>query len=152
MKTLTVLYDKECEMCRRLRVWLATQPAYVTLRFIPLQSEEVAPQFPGIEKYHPEERLVVISDKGDLWRGEAAWITVLWALREYREWALRLAHPALRPLARRACALISENRRGLSRWLVRAGHDELRTHLANTPDDACTTTSCKPPPLPCHIR
>jgi len=150
MKRLSVLYDEECELCRRLRIWLARQPVFVPLVFIPLQSHHVAHQFPGLERFHPEERLVVISDAGDLWRGESAWITVLWALREYREWSLRLAHPALRPFARRACALISENRHGLSRWLLRAGRNELRQHLALTPDDHCRTTHCKPPPLPSH--
>ena len=150
MKTLTLLYDKQCEMCRRLRTWLATQPAYVTLRFIPLQSPEVAAHFPGIEKYRPAERLVVISDTGDLWRGEAAWITILWALREYREWAPRLAHPALRPLARQACALISRNRHNLSRWFLHAGHEEIRNRLASEPAPVCGSKTCQPPPLPCH--
>lgn len=140
MKRLTILYDSECALCRRLHIWLAQQPAYVPLSFIPLQSREVAPQFPGIERFRPDERLVVISDAGELWRGESAWITVLWALREYREWSLRLAHPALRGLARRACALVSENRHALSRWLRNAGHDELREHLATcNSDETCAT-------------
>lgn len=137
MNRLYVLYDEECELCYRLRIWLAQQPAYVPLGFIPLQSPDLAPQFPGIERFEPADRLVVISDAGELWRGESAWITILWALREYREWSLRLAHPALRPLARRACALVSENRRGLSRWLFGLSHAELHDQLAKTAAPAC---------------
>ena len=136
MKKLYVLYDGECALCRRVRGWLDRQPAFVPLAYIPLQSPEVTCRFPGIERYHPEEQLIVVSDAGELWRGESAWITELWALREYREWAQRLAHPALRPFARRACALISENRHGLSRWLRGATHDELHQTLAAQPGTA----------------
>ena len=42
---------------------------------------------------------------------------VLYALRDYREWSQRLAHPALLPWARRVCELLSENRLQMSRWL-----------------------------------
>jgi hypothetical protein len=41
----------------------------------------------------------------------------LYALRDYREWSQRLAHPALLPWARRVCELLSENRLQMSRWL-----------------------------------
>jgi predicted DCC family thiol-disulfide oxidoreductase YuxK len=150
MKRLYVFYDGECALCCRLRIWLAQQPVFVPLTFIPLQSSEVAPQFPGIERFHPEERLVVISDAGELWRGESAWITVLWALREYREWAQRLAHPALRPFARRACALISENRHGLSRWLRGASRNEVRERLATVADSSCDNDQPSTTDRLCH--
>ena len=135
MKRLHVLYDGECALCRRVRAWLERQPAFVELAYIPLQSSEVTRRFPGIETFHPEEQLIVVSDSGELWRGESAWITILWALREYREWAARLAHPSLRPFARRACALVSENRYRVSEWLRRASHRELHGVLAAHPDE-----------------
>jgi predicted DCC family thiol-disulfide oxidoreductase YuxK len=138
MKRLFVLYDKECGLCRRLRAWLALKPTFVPFTFIPLQSPDLSLRFPGIEAFRPEEQLVVISDQGDLWRGESAWITVLWALREYRSWALRLAQPALRPLARKACALVSENRKGLSRWLPGASVPEMQTVLETVADTPCS--------------
>lgn len=117
-------------MCRRCRWWLQAQPAYVRLSFLPLNSPEVGLRFPGLERLHPEREIVVISDAGEVWQGGSAWIMCLWALREYREWAQRLAHPALLPLARRTCTLISENRHRLSRWLAKAGSDaELRLKL-----------------------
>jgi predicted DCC family thiol-disulfide oxidoreductase YuxK len=137
MKRLHVLYDGKCDLCRRVRVWLDRQPAFVPLAFLPLQSSEVGRRFPGIEQFRPDEQLIVVSDTGDLWRGESAWITILWALREYREWAARLAHPTLRPFARQACALVSENRHRLSTWLRRASHRDLQDALAAQPDDSC---------------
>ncbi len=67
----------------------------------------------------------MISDSGEVWKGDAAWIMVLWALRETREWSLRLASPALRPLARAACHLLSQNRYTISRWLAGDSAEDL---------------------------
>ena len=150
MKRLFVLYDGECMLCRRLRGWLAQKPVYMPFTFIPLQSPDVSKRFPSIEEFHPDEQLVVISDEGDLWRGESAWITVLWALREYREWSLRLAHPGLRPLARKACALISEKRHGLSRWLRGASMQEVRGILETVADGPCNESRNSTSKIPCH--
>jgi hypothetical protein len=54
----------------------------------------------------------------------------LYALRDYRELSLRLAHPALLPFARRFCELLSENRFRVSRWLDRLGASRLAEKLA----------------------
>jgi predicted DCC family thiol-disulfide oxidoreductase YuxK len=152
MKRLFVLYDRECALCGRIGHWLSLQPAYVHLVFIALQSPDLAHRFPTIERFSPEEQLVVISDLGEVWRGESAWITLLWALREYREWSLRLAHPALRPLARRACALVSENRRGLSRWLKDASHAQVRGILETVAEPPCGEPQHSASQLVCRRR
>ena len=54
--------------------------------------------------------LTVISDKGALYSGPKAWLMCLWALRDYREWALRLSSPELLPTAKRVISMISQNR------------------------------------------
>lgn len=139
MKNLYILYDGECELCRRCRVWLGRQPAFVRLVFVPLQSPEAECRFPALRGLHPEEEIVVIDDTGAVWQGGAAWVMCLWALREYREWSLRLARPALLSLARRLCEVVSSNRQQLSRWLTKAKtNEELRHKLALIPT-----------PLPC---
>lgn len=138
MKRLYVLYDAECEFCRRLRVWLGRQTSYVPLAFIPLQAADLAERFPGVEAFRPEQEIVVISDEGAVWSGSHAWITVLWALSGYREWAQRLAQPSLVPLARRACALVSGNRYAISKWFKRSSTGELRERLAAVPEAACS--------------
>lgn len=137
MKRLYVLYDGQCEFCRRIRFWLGRQATYVPITFLPLQSEEVAARFPGVESFRPEQEIVVISDEGAVWQGGHAWITVLWTLREYREWAQRLAHPALVPMARRVCTLVSENRYALSKWFTAGGAREVQAQLATLPEPAC---------------
>jgi predicted DCC family thiol-disulfide oxidoreductase YuxK len=145
VKTLYILYDSQCAFCRRCRVWLGQQPSFVPLHFVPLQSPELGCRFPGIEQLHPAERLLVISDAGEVWRGESAWIMCLWALREYREWSLRLAHPALKPFARRVCEIVSENRHALSQWFGSESAEGLRDRLAGFSAPACGTAGyCKP--------
>lgn len=150
MRSLTILYDAHCGLCQECRRWLGAQRAYLPLRFVPLQSAEVPGRFPGIEKFHPERRLVVVGDAGQVWSGDAAWIMCLWALRAWRPWALRLARPGLRPLARRLCALVSENRYALSRrlaWLRRTGGEpQALARLAALPEPVATCAV--PPPLP----
>jgi predicted DCC family thiol-disulfide oxidoreductase YuxK len=117
MKWLAVLYDDRCGICSRMRRWLERQSSFVPLRLVPLHSPGLSTRFPGIESFDPDEKLVVVSDEGSVWRGDSAWITLLWALREGREMSLKLASPALRPLARRIVNAVSGNRLRLSSWL-----------------------------------
>ncbi len=139
MKRLYVLYDSQCEYCRRCRIWLGRQPSYLPLVFLPFQSPEAECRFPGLKDLHPEKEIVVISDDGAVWQGGAAWVTCLWALREYREWSLRLAHPALLPLARKICIAVSANRYALSKWLRHDDRDAagLARALATLPEENC---------------
>jgi predicted DCC family thiol-disulfide oxidoreductase YuxK len=149
MKCLYILYDSECELCRRCRIWLGRQPAYVPLVFVPFQSPEAECRFPGLQSLEPGRELLVISDAGDVWQGGAAWVMCLWALAEFREWSLRLAHPALLPLARRLCEVVSASRDKISRWLIESkGHEDLRQKLERLHGEACGPAGCAPPPVP----
>jgi len=118
MKRLYVFYDGECGLCRRSREWLAGQPAYLEIKFHPFQAEETRRLCPDLPRFNPEERLVVLSDEGGIYTGENAWLMCLYALRDYRAWSMRLAVPALKPLAQRLCMAISHNRLALSRALL----------------------------------
>ena len=115
MNRLYVYYDGRCGICRGAKDWLMRQPAYVPLVLVPAE--------------HPEE-LVAVSDAGEVYRGDKAWITVLWALRDYRGLARRLASPALRPLAREAIRVVSASRQSLSAWLELMTESKLREVLA----------------------
>lgn len=118
---MTIVYDPKCEFCVRCRWWLARQHSYVELEFIPRVVPELARRFPELEL--SEDRvaeLIVISDDGLVYREESAWIMCLWALTDYREWALRLATPALIPFASAFFKQISKRRHVISR-LLRGG-------------------------------
>jgi predicted DCC family thiol-disulfide oxidoreductase YuxK len=146
MQRLYILYDATCAVCRSCRVWLDRQPAFVPLVFVPLQSSDLERRFPGIGALHPEQEIVVVSDGGEVWQGGSAWVMCLWALVDYREWAQRLASPVLLPLARRACALFSERRHDISRWLETDPDPVLARRLATFPQPAGSPTDgyCKP--------
>ena len=130
MNRLSVLYDRDCAMCRRCRHWLSRQPAFVQLEFIPLLAADLTQRFPGIEQFNPGEQLLVISDEGAVYRGASAWVMCLWALKSYRSVALRIAEPILLPFARVACELLSENRYLISRLIFRQDSRTLARDLA----------------------
>jgi len=67
--------------------------------------------------------LIVISDLGGVYRGAEAWIMCLYALVDYREWSLRLARPALLPLARRVFEWVGDSRADISRRLRLAAEE-----------------------------
>jgi len=142
VNALTVFYDERCEMCRRCRDWLSRQPAFVPLAFIPLQSPMLEQRYPGLAAFHPEREILVVDDDGGIYRGGGAWLMCLWATQTYREWAVRLAHPALYPLVRKFCTLVSHNRLAISALLSRRKPEDLADEIEASaevfcPDDAC---------------
>ena len=140
MQRLYILYDPRCGLCSWARRWLARQPAYLDLTFIPAGSKPALELFPGLARAETEavEELVVVSDDGGVYRDSRAWIMSLYALEGYREWALRLAHPLLAPLARQAFALISRQRGRISRWLDLASEAEIAETLRHVNAPACS--------------
>jgi predicted DCC family thiol-disulfide oxidoreductase YuxK len=148
MERLYIIYDARCGLCSWAKRWLMRQPALVDLRFIPSGSALSERLFPGLTRPGeiPEE-LVVVSDQGGVYRNDNAWIMCLFALEAYREWANRLAHPLLRPLARQAFSLLSKGRSRISRWLSLASEVEIAETLGQLHVPACT-----PPPPPPATR
>src|SRR5579871_3981207 len=105
MRHLTVLYDQDCGLCRRVAVWLMRQEQLIPLRVVPKTLAS---------RVHPtlrprENELMVISDEGGLYLGDRAWLICLHALKRYRALAARLSRPELMPLASRAFKVLSAN-------------------------------------------
>ena len=137
MEKLYVLYDPECELCERLKDWLLIQRSWLGLCVVPAGSEKARKLFPELEKIASANDLVVISDDGQVFLNDRAWIMTLYALEEYREWANRLAHPLLLPLARQAFATISRNRYAISRWLKASGPEAIANELRKVVLEPC---------------
>lgn len=117
MRRLYVLYDAECGLCSRVRRWAEKEPTFVELEFVAAQSARAYWWFPTLVRPgHPEE-LVVVNDEGGVYREDTSWIMVLYAMQQYREWAMRLARPGLLPHARAAFRLLTDNRKRVSEWL-----------------------------------
>ncbi len=138
MEKLYVLYDAQCGLCSWAKRWLMRQPALIHLSFIPAGSVLAGRLFPGLSQPGaPVEELVVVSEEGGVYREGSAWIMCLFALEEYRDWANRLAHPLLRPLARQGFALLSRQRSRISRWLSLASEVEIAETLRQVNAPAC---------------
>jgi len=144
MKSLYVLYDEHCELCKRLKDWLLGQRSWIALGLIPAGSARAKARFPGLEQVAGTSDLVVVSDAGEVYLNNHAWIMCLYALDEYRDWALRLASPVLLPFARRDFEALSKNRSTISRW-IGASEQELAREL-NAVDDCATGTCASPSP------
>jgi predicted DCC family thiol-disulfide oxidoreductase YuxK len=146
MERLYVLYDDQCGLCSWSKRWLMRQATLIDLRFIPAGSTAAERLFPGVDRPgEPPEELVVVSDQGAVYRDGNAWIMCLFALEAYRDWANRLAHPLLRPLARQAFALLSKQRSRISRWLSLASEAEIAETLRQVNAPACAP---RPPRIP----
>jgi len=117
MQKLYVLYDPKCELCCRLKNWILVQRSWIGIALIEQGSEKARRLFPELDQIAGKEDLAVISDEGAVYLNNNAWIMVLYAMIEYRDWASRLTHPLLMPLARQAFAALSKNRHFISNWL-----------------------------------
>jgi predicted DCC family thiol-disulfide oxidoreductase YuxK len=117
LQRLYVLYDDRCGLCRWARRWVEGQAKFVAVDFVSAWSDKARRMFPGLRLEEPVEELVAVSDEGAVYRGGSAWVMVLYCLSDYREWSLRLASPALLPLARRAFDLLSKHRGVISHIL-----------------------------------
>jgi len=137
MQKLYVLYDPKCELCCRLKDWLREQRQWIELEVIPAGSQEAMKMFPELEQIASQNDLAVISDEGAVYLNDRAWIMVLYALDEYRDWAARLTHPLLMPLARQAYAALSRNRYFLSRWLSSTQPEAIAAELRNVVLEPC---------------
>lgn len=127
MQKLYVLYDPKCVLCCRLKNWILVQRSWIGIAVVEQGSEKAKRLFPELDQIAAKEDLAVISDDGAVYLNNNAWIMVLYAMVEYRDWASRLTHPLLAPLARQAFAALSKNRHFISSWLsTETIADELR--------------------------
>src|SRR5215467_3161117 len=137
MEKLYVLYDPRCELCRRLKDWLLVQRSWLGLCMVPAGSEKARQMFPDLENIATANDLVVITDEGQVYLNDRAWIIALYALEDYRSWACRLAHPLLLPLARQAFETVSRNRHAISGWLGVAAPEQIARQLRNVALEPC---------------
>lgn len=136
---LTVVYDEACELCRRCRHWLSTEPAHVRLEFLAAGSPEAKRRYGKLPWYRTE--LMVVADDGRAWVGPAAFLMCLWATERWRPMSRRLRGRAFGPLVERFFENISANRRTISGML--------RPHRC--PDDRCGISDDAGPPPPAPL-
>ncbi len=110
MQHLTVLYDARCPLCAWGSRWLYEQPQLVPLYFVPAGSPFARQLYPGLDHSRTLDDVTVISDCGDVYRNEKAWLMCLWALKRYRRMAYKLSSPAMAPRVKSFVAMVSKYR------------------------------------------
>ena len=103
---LTVYFDADCGLCRRVVKWLDGQAKFVPLHCVAAQSQSSAAGCPT-DADELLDNLTVTASNGAVYHGTKAWIMCLWALRDYRGWSMRLSSEALWPWARRLFGMIT---------------------------------------------
>lgn len=145
MNKLYVLYDPKCELCCRLRNWILVQRSWIRLALVEQGSEKAKRFFPDLDQIATKEDLAVISDEGAVYLNDRAWIMVLYAMVEYRDWAARLTHPLLMPLARQAFAALSKNRHFISNMLSPENTEALASELRKVELGPCAVPAPSAP-------
>jgi predicted DCC family thiol-disulfide oxidoreductase YuxK len=137
VEKIYVLYDPKCGLCCRLKDWILVQRSWLGIAVLEQGSERARRLFPELERIAGKDDLAVISDEGAVYLNDRAWIMVMYAMVEYREWASRLTHPLLMPLARQAFAALSKNRHSISRWLSSENTEEIAGELRKVELEPC---------------
>lgn len=137
MEKLYVLYDPRCELCCRLKNWILVQRSWIGLAVVEAGSAKAKRLFPELDQIAGENDLVVVSDEGSVYLNDRAWIMVLYAMVDYREWASRLTHPLLLPLARQAFAALSKNRHFVSRLMTSENAETIAAGLRRVELEPC---------------
>lgn len=137
MEKLYVLYDPKCELCCRLKNWILVQRSWIGIAVVEQGSEKARRLFPELERIATKEDLAVISDEGAVYLNDRAWIMVLYAMVDYRDWAARLTNPLLMPLARQAFAALSKNRHFISSMLSPENTEALANELRKVQLEPC---------------
>jgi predicted DCC family thiol-disulfide oxidoreductase YuxK len=137
MEKLYVLYDPRCELCCRLKNWILVQRSWIGLAVVEAGSAKARRLFPELDQIAGENDLVVVSDEGSVYLNDRAWIMVLYAMVDYRDWASRLTHPLLLPLARQAFAALSKNRHFVSRLLSSENPETIAAGLRKVDLEPC---------------
>jgi len=145
MQKLYVLYDPKCELCCRLKNWILVQRSWIGLAVVEAGSEKAHRLFPELDQIATKDDLAVISDEGAVYLNDHAWIMVLYAMVEYRDWAARLTHPLLMPLARQAFAALSKNRLTISSWLGSDSPETIADELRKVELEPCAVAAGNAP-------
>jgi predicted DCC family thiol-disulfide oxidoreductase YuxK len=145
MQKLYVLYDPNCELCCCLKDWILVQRSWIGIAVIAAGSDKARRLFPELDQIAGKDDLAVISDEGAVYLNDRAWIMVLYAMVDYRDWAARLTHPLLMPLARQAFAALSKNRHTLSRWLSSEDPEAIAGELRKVELEPCAVPAAHAP-------
>jgi len=103
----TLIYDGNCGFCRR---WVARVQRWDRggrLETLPYQTPDLEARFPGVSRAECAERIHLVDERGNVFRGGAAGREVLRRLPGGALWTLPFHVPGALPLAERAYVWIA---------------------------------------------
>lgn len=106
----TLIYDGECRLCLRSVAWLRARDRGDQIRFLPLQGDRVAQEFPDIPRSEMEEAMQLVGPTGERWSGAAAFERLIGLLPSTRGLQPIFALPGARPLAAWIYRWVARNR------------------------------------------
>lgn len=130
---LTVLYDRRCPLCRRLKGWLGGQATLVPIEFLASGSDEARARYPRLDHERTMTVLTVVAGNGAVYEGERAWLVCAWALPAWQ--------PVAEHLGGRAALL------GV-KLVARAVDRHRLRRLDNPYGPGCETCRITPPQFP----
>ena len=120
-RRIDVLYDDRCALCCAVAARLKREQAIVPLRFLPITEAATVRAYPTLVDRVGQGKFAAVTDAGEVYLGPKGKLLVLYALRRYRSMSLRLASPALWPVASRFFWTLSARRHGISRLMELVG-------------------------------
>jgi len=138
MNRLYILFDANCGLCSSVREWVRDQQQLIPMEFVPANSPRACQLFPSLSEpgQRPEE-LIVVDDRGGVYREGNAWIMCLYALADYRVLSFRLGNQTLLPLARKAFSFLSKRRGALSDLLGIPSDGQIAARLEQESSIGC---------------
>lgn len=137
---ITVVFDDRCSLCQRCKQWLGRQAQLVSISFA-AASDPAIVEWMG-DSLPVGDELVVVGDNGHVWIGPDAFITCLWALRDYRSLARRLQLPGFRAMAKQIFHGVSSGRGMISAAMGPPAGD------SNCDSGACSPSHLSSPSVP----
>lgn len=116
-RALTVIFDDHCAFCDRCVQWLRHERCYVPLTFLPLHASETRAQFPKLSNEINLQRFIVIDDRGGVYLESAGRLMCLYATVRYRQLAMGLSKPIVKPIVSAIMNRASQHRYFIS-WLL----------------------------------
>ncbi|MDX2225796.1 MAG: DCC1-like thiol-disulfide oxidoreductase family protein [Verrucomicrobiae bacterium] len=117
IRKIHILYDGECGFCRTCRDWILLQPRFFEIEMLDRRDPDTKARFGDYTVPPYTDRMVVINNEDGVYYAEDAYIMILFALKNYRAWSVRISRQGVKPLARQFFETLGKNRRVLSKLI-----------------------------------
>lgn len=140
MAELTVLYDGECNLCRKSVARVRRMDLHARIELLDLHDANVAERFPQVNPNEATRLMQAVNPAGLVYSGVDAWVRIGLALPGWKLFAWLLLVPGIHFAAQHFYAWVARNRYRWNRELCQDGTCAL--HIEH-PSDAQKSTGIK---------